>query len=85
MLENISVPAIEKSVQAIYDINSDEKAKEYIRMREKALLDKISELEVAKNEGMEQGRIEGIKSMIAKMRAAGFTEEQIETVRNTTM
>lgn len=78
MLENIGVPAIEKGVQALYDINSDEKAKEYIRMREKALLDEISELEAAKNEG----RAEGIKSMIAGMRAAGFTEEQIEAARN---
>lgn len=81
MLENSGVPAIEKSVQAIYTISSDERAKECIRMREKALLDRISELEAAKIEGMEMGMEKGIDRMIAGMRAAGFTEEQIEAIQ----
>lgn len=77
MLENVGVPEIKKGVEAIYAMSSDEKAKEYIRMREKALHDRASELAAER----EEGREEGILKMIAGMRAAGFTEEQIEAAR----
>lgn len=80
MSENSGVPAIEKSVQAIYAISSDERAKEYIRMREKALLDRTSELEAAENKGIAEGRAEMLRDVIANMRAMGASEEMISNI-----
>ena len=77
MLENIGVPAIEKAVQAIYTMSADERTKEEIRMREKAMHDQASMLLSAK----EEGRTEREAEMIAGMRLAGISEEQIEAVR----
>ncbi|MCH5192644.1 MAG: Rpn family recombination-promoting nuclease/putative transposase [Oscillospiraceae bacterium] len=77
MLENIGVPAIEKAVQAIYTMSADEKKKEDIRMREKALHDEASLLLSAEI----KGRTEGIEAMIAGMRLAGISEEQIEAAK----
>ena len=74
MLENIGVPAIEKAVQAIYAMNADEKKKEDIRMREKALHDKASELLSAREEGREEREAE----ITAKMRADGVPEDIIK-------
>ena len=66
-----------KSGQAIYIMSADERVKENIRMREKALHDQASMLAAER----EEGRTEGIEAMIAGMRAAGLEEEQIEAAR----
>ena len=78
MLENIGIPEITKGVQAIYDMNSDEKAKEFIRMREKALHDKASELAAEREEGRAEGRAEMGAEIAARMRVAGIPESEIQ-------
>ena len=78
MLENTNVDGIKKGIQAVYKMSSDERTRELIRMREKALHDEATLLEEAREEGIEKGRKETIESVITSMRAAGFTEEQIE-------
>lgn len=82
MLENIGVPAVEKAVQAIYTMSADERTKEEIRMREKAMHDQTSMLAAAKREGRAEGIAEGIAeeriSIAEKMRADGVSEEIIK-------
>ena len=68
-------------MKVIYDMSEDTKIREIARLREKALHDEASALKNAKAEGMEEGRAEGRAeeraNAIIRMRALGFTEEQV--------
>ena len=85
MLENTNIAGIQKGIQAVYKMSADERTKELIRMREKALHDEASLLEEAIEtgiaEGRAEGRAEGIEAVIKGMRIAGISEEQIEAAR----
>ena len=82
MLEHIGVLAIEKAVQAIYTISADEKKKEDIRMREKALHDQTSMLASAERRGEARGRAEGRADLLSEMIADGVPEEIIKKYLN---
>ncbi len=80
-------------MKVTYDMSEDTKIREIARLREKALHDEASALKNAKAEGKEEGRAEGRAegievgmakgiakeraNAIIRMRALGFTEEQI--------
>ncbi|MBP0957600.1 MAG: hypothetical protein J5997_09580 [Oscillospiraceae bacterium] len=76
----------------IYDNSEDTKIREIARLREKALHDEASALKNAKAEGeaigiakgevigLKKGRTEERNSTIQKMKALGFTEEQIRAI-----
>ena len=76
MIEATSVPIIQKAVRIIYDMSADEKMKELIRIREKALHDEASALKYAKAEGIAEGEA----AIIKKLKASGMTDEQINTI-----
>ena len=75
-------------MRVIYDMSEDTKIREIARLREKALHDEASALKNAKEEGMEEGLVKGEAngiakekaSVISKMRANGFTDEQIRKI-----
>ncbi len=79
-------------VKITYDTSEETRIKEIARLREKALHDEASALKHAREEGRKEGlelaRAEGIKegmaeeraNAIIRMRANGFTEEQIKAV-----
>ena len=71
-------------VKVIYDMSEDTRIREIARLREKALHDEASAIKNAKMEGREEGREEGRAEKradaIAKMKALGFTEEQIRSI-----
>ena len=85
MISQTNVPIMKKAVNVIYDMSEDTKIREIARLREKALHDEASALKNAKEEGMEEGLAKGEAngiakekaSVISKMRANGFTDEQI--------
>ena len=70
MLKEANDKVINKSIDAVYNMSSNEKTRELVRMREKAMHDKASELYEAEMKGMEK--------LIAGMRIAGLSEEQIQ-------
>ncbi len=49
------------SVNITFDMSDDTKTRELARWREKSLLDMMSSLDTAKNEGLKIGRQEGVK------------------------
>lgn len=59
-----------------YDNSEETRIKEIARLREKALHDEASALKNAKEEGKAEERL----SIIAKMQAAGMTNEQIKAI-----
>ncbi len=63
-------------MKVIYDMSEDTKIREIARLREKALHDEASALKNAKAEGMEEEKT----NVISKMRANGFTDEQIRKI-----
>ena len=75
-------------MKVIYDMSEDTKIREIARLREKALHDEASALKNAKAEGMEEGLAKGEAngiakekaSVISRMRANGFTDEQIRKI-----
>ena len=71
-------------MKVIYDTSEDTKIREIACLRENALHDEASALKNAKAEGMEEGlakgRAEERTNAISRMRANGFTEEQIKAV-----
>lgn len=93
MISQTNVPIMKKAVNVIYDMSEDTKIREIARLREKALHDEASALKNAKAEGMAEGievgvvkgRAEGKAegkaeeraNAIIRMRALGFTEEQV--------
>lgn len=88
MISQTNVPIMKKAVNVIYDMSEDTKIREIARLREKALHDEASALKNAKEEGMEEGLAKGEAngiakekaSVISKMRANGFTDEQIRKI-----
>lgn len=89
MLRETNVPIIKESIGKIYELSSDEQIREYVRQREKARLDWNSDMYNAElrgekrgiEKGKAEGREEGIEAVIAGMRLAGISEEQIEATR----
>lgn len=71
-------------VKITYDTSEETRIKEIARLREKALHDEASALKNAKAEGMEEGIEVGMAkeraNAIIRMRALGFTDEQIRKI-----
>ncbi len=67
-------------VKITYDTSEETRIKEIARLREKALHDEASALKHAREEGRTKGRAEERANAISRMRANGFTEEQIKAV-----
>ena len=63
-------------VKITYDTSEETRIKEIARLREKALHDEASALKNAK----EEGRAEERANSIIRMRANGFTDEQIRKI-----
>lgn len=78
MLENTNIAGIQKGIQAVYKMSADERTRELIRMRKKALHDEASLLEEAIEEGRTEGRAEERASIVEKMRADRVPEEIIK-------
>lgn len=72
MLKQANVPIINKAVNVIYDLSEDTKIREAARIREKALHDEASALANA--------RAEGEASVVAKMKAYGMTDDEINAI-----
>ena len=63
-------------MKVTYDMSEDTKIREIARLREKALHDEASALKNAKAEGKEEEKA----NVISRMRANGFTDEQIKKI-----
>ena len=66
--------------KVIYDMSEDTRMREMIRMREKALHDKASELASAEKRGRAEGRAEERDKMIKAMRLNGMSDEQLNAI-----
>ncbi|MGN0607318.1 MAG: Rpn family recombination-promoting nuclease/putative transposase [Oscillospiraceae bacterium] len=86
MLEQTNVKEIQEAVLILREMSADEKMKELARRRELALHDRITDIEVSREEGriegLKEGEIKGANSVIEKMRKSGMTEEQIQMILN---
>ena len=67
---------MQQAVRVIYDMSEDTRIRELARMREKAMHDEASALKNAKDEG----RAEGEAAILAKMKAFGMSDEQINAI-----
>lgn len=76
MISRTNVPIMKKAVNVIYDMSEDTKVREIARLREKSLHDEASAIKNAKEEGKAEERL----SIIARMKAAGMTDEQINAI-----
>ena len=86
MINQTNVPIMQKAVRVIYDMSDDTKIREAARLREKALHDEASALKNAESKGIEKGRAEGRaderNEIIAKLKAFGMSEADIEKALN---
>lgn len=82
MLEQTNVKEIQEAVLILREMSADEQMKELARRRELALHDRITDLEVSRQEGLEEGMQKGIDSIIDKMRKSGMSDEQIQNILN---
>lgn len=71
-------PAIQKGIDAVYELKADTVLREKIRQRDKAIRDYENEMAMAKSEGIAEGKIEERNIIAETMRKNGFTEEQIK-------
>ena len=78
MLKHSEIEPITDAVNALYSMSTNEKIKETVRMRQKALNDKISELAAARRDGIAEGEVKGRADLLAKMAADGVPEEIIK-------
>ena len=78
MLIDTKVPAIQKAARVIIDMSNDNKIREEAFMREKALHDKATALQTAKEKGIAEGIEKGRSEIIDKLRKKGFSEEEIQ-------
>ena len=94
MLEQTNVKEIQEAVLILREMSADEKMKELARRRELALHDRITDLEVSRQEGLEEGmqkgraegrqegKLETINAIAEKMRQKGMSEEEINALLN---
>lgn len=80
MINQTNVPIMQKAVRVIYDMSEDTRIREAARLREKSLHDEASALKNARDEGIEQGKAQERAGIIAKLKAAGMTDEQIKNI-----
>ena len=84
MLKESGMSELDKAINNLYDINNNERLKEIARMREKAMHDRASELEEAIQTGEERGLAKGIAKgradLLAKMKAFGISESDINKI-----
>lgn len=94
MLKQLNDPIMNKAMRVIIDMSADTQIREIARIREKALHDEAFYIEGARTEGieigMEKGKEIGINEgigigiekerakIIAKLKARGMTDEEIE-------
>lgn len=76
MIAGTGDAAMKKAVNIIYDMSDNAKLREMARIREKALHDEASQMKAARDEGIAQGKAE----IIAKLRAKGMSESEIEAL-----
>ena len=73
---------VHKAINEISRISADDLARDKARRREEAILRYRSDMDAAKEEGEEKGRVEGREEergeMIKSLRAIGVPEEQIQ-------
>ena len=91
MLEQTNVKEIQEAVLILREMSADEKMKELARRRELALHDRITDIEVSREEGrqegLQQGRQEGLQKgktegieitkKVFKLSMQGYTKKQI--------
>jgi predicted transposase/invertase (TIGR01784 family) len=90
MLENTNVKEINQAILVLRELNADEKMRYLADMREKALHDEATAINTAekrgriegRKEGIAEGRKEGEAIIIAKMKASGMSDEQIQAILN---
>ena len=88
MSENYTNPKIHKTFQALEALSADEQARLRAEMRERALMNEISELSAAKGEGMREMIIETLEFRFhdvpdsIKKRLASFTKiEKLKAIQ----
>ncbi|MDD6098273.1 MAG: hypothetical protein PUB66_06045 [Oscillospiraceae bacterium] len=75
-------------LEKLREMSADEKMKELARRRELVLHDRITDIEVSREEGrqeglqqgLQKGRQEGIDAIVEKMCNSGMSEEQIQAI-----
>lgn len=77
-LDNTNISIIKKSVNTIHMLNSNEEIRKMINLRKEADFLENTRLYNAEK----KGRAEGFENLIAGMKAAGLTEEQITAAVN---
>ncbi|MDE5736927.1 MAG: Rpn family recombination-promoting nuclease/putative transposase [Oscillospiraceae bacterium] len=82
VLKTTTIKEIQTSVNVIYDLSEDEQIRERVRQREKAEQDYYSDIAHAKAKGKAEGLVEGAANertnLIAKWKAKGKTEKEIQ-------
>lgn len=76
MLKKTNDSVMEKAVDVIYDMSEDTKIREMARLREKTLHDNASAMANAEK----RGEVKGMEKVIAKMKASGMSEEEINNI-----
>ena len=75
---------INKAIDAICQLNADEKLREQIRVQQKAEYDYGNDMAVARDEGraegLMEGRLETLKENAANMRVEGLDDETIARI-----
>ena len=82
MLNDTKVEAIQNGVKVIYGLSGDAQIREYVRQREKAVMDYNSDMASAeakgRAKGREEGKAEAYAELIAGWKAKGMTDEEIQ-------
>jgi len=79
-IEAMEVPAMEQAIRAYHQITADSEFREMERLRELARHNEASALRHARNEGRVEGHAEERLEIALKMKAMGFSDEQIQTI-----
>lgn len=82
MPENTGNADIKEAITILHKMTADEKVREAARLREKAMLDEGSMKDFARKEGIGigMGRDEREAEIVANLRSASFSEEQIRQI-----
>jgi len=76
----MEVPVMEQAIRAYHQITADSEFREKERLREIARHNEAAALRHARDEGRAEGIEKGKAQVAQKMKAMGYSDEQIRTI-----
>ena len=79
-MTEIAYPPVQQALGILKNLSADEEARRLALVRERALLNEITELNAARREGEARGEAKAMQEALGKLVASGMNEDQARKI-----